>query len=99
LFVGTRCVLICLLGTKILLRENSFQVSETVSVHCGVFNENGGFSISDEDNKYMRSCKIVVSACAFGPLVGEITFTNPLDCLRHQLKRFVNLILLNSFNF
>ncbi|CAF1708561.1 unnamed protein product, partial [Brassica napus] len=67
------------------------QVSETVSVHCGVFNENGGFSISDEDNKYMRSCKIVVSACAFGPLVGEITFTNPLDCLRHQLKRFATL--------
>ena len=86
LFVGTRCVLICLLGTKILLRENSFQVitwyhsmlldcwvlfccdqvSETVSVHIGFFNENGGFRISDEDKKFMRGCQIVVSTCAFG---------------------------------
>ncbi|KAG2239122.1 hypothetical protein Bca52824_089982 [Brassica carinata] len=41
-------------------------VSETVSVHCGFFNENGGFRISDEDKKFMRSCQIVVSTCAFG---------------------------------
>uniref|UniRef100_A0A1J3D3P7 TOD1/MUCI70 glycosyltransferase-like domain-containing protein n=1 Tax=Noccaea caerulescens TaxID=107243 RepID=A0A1J3D3P7_NOCCA len=47
-------------------RENSFQVSETVSVHCGFFNENGGFRISDEDNKFMQTCQVVVSTCAFG---------------------------------
>ncbi|KAG2327846.1 hypothetical protein Bca52824_010574 [Brassica carinata] len=41
-------------------------VSETVSVHCGFFNENGGFRISDEDKKFMQSCQIVVSTCAFG---------------------------------
>ncbi|RID49838.1 hypothetical protein BRARA_H00610 [Brassica rapa] len=33
----------------------------------------------------MQSCQIVVSAYAFG---GEITLTNLLECLRHQLKRF-----------
>ncbi|KAF2549729.1 hypothetical protein F2Q68_00033544 [Brassica cretica] len=59
LFVGTGRVLICLPGTRSLLRESSFQVSEKVSVHF--------------------------SACAFG---GEITLTNLLECLRHQLKRF-----------
>ena len=42
------------------------QVSETVSVHIGFFNENGGFRISDEDKKFMRGCQIVVSTCAFG---------------------------------
>ncbi|KAH0859027.1 hypothetical protein HID58_087288 [Brassica napus] len=47
-------------------RENSFQVSETVSVHCGFFNENGGFRIKDEDKKFMQSCQVVVSTCAFG---------------------------------
>ncbi|KAL0710422.1 hypothetical protein Bca4012_017400 [Brassica carinata] len=47
-------------------RENSFQVSETVSVHCGFFSENGGFRISDEDKKFMQSCQVVVSTCAFG---------------------------------
>ncbi|XP_009132681.1 uncharacterized protein LOC103857257 [Brassica rapa] len=47
-------------------RETSFQVSETVSVHCGFFNENGGFRIEDEDKKFMRSCQVVVSTCAFG---------------------------------
>ncbi|CAH2070401.1 unnamed protein product [Thlaspi arvense] len=47
-------------------RENSFKVSETVSVHCGFFNVNGGFRISDEDNKFMQSCQVVVSTCAFG---------------------------------
>ncbi|ESQ43494.1 hypothetical protein EUTSA_v10013482mg [Eutrema salsugineum] len=47
-------------------RENSFQVRETVSVHCGFFNENGGFRISDEDKKFMKSCEVVVSTCAFG---------------------------------
>ncbi|KAG2292834.1 hypothetical protein Bca52824_039503 [Brassica carinata] len=35
--------------------DSSSFVSETVSVHCGVFNENGGFSISDEDNN-LRMC-------------------------------------------
>ncbi|KAG2324606.1 hypothetical protein Bca52824_007334 [Brassica carinata] len=69
-------------------RENSFEVSETVSVYCGIFNENGGFIISDEDKKYMRSCQIVVSACAFG---GGDNLTNLLECLRHQLKRLATL--------
>lgn len=35
-------------------------------MHCGFFNENGGFRISDEDNKFMQTCQVVVSTCAFG---------------------------------
>ncbi|KAG2244687.1 hypothetical protein Bca52824_093455 [Brassica carinata] len=69
-------------------RKNNFEVSDTVSLHCGIFNENGGFIISDEDKKYMRNCQIVVSACAFG---GGDNLTNLLECLRHQLKRFAML--------
>ncbi|WZY86711.1 hypothetical protein YC2023_033095 [Brassica napus] len=46
--------------------DSSSHVSESVSVHSGFFNENGGFRISDEDKKFMRGCQIVVSTCAFG---------------------------------
>ncbi|KAL1198746.1 putative hexosyltransferase MUCI70 [Cardamine amara subsp. amara] len=47
-------------------RENSFQIRETISVHCGFFNENGGFKISDKDKRFMQTCEVVVSTCAFG---------------------------------
>ena len=42
------------------------QVNETVNVHCGFYSDNGGFKISEEDKRYMRTCKVVVSTCAFG---------------------------------
>ena len=38
----------------------------TVNVHCGFYSDNGGFKMSDEDRRYMRACKVVVSTCAFG---------------------------------
>jgi len=41
-------------------------VNETVSVHCGFYSDNGGFKISEEDRRYIRACKVVVSTCAFG---------------------------------
>uniref|UniRef100_A0A803NXA5 TOD1/MUCI70 glycosyltransferase-like domain-containing protein n=1 Tax=Cannabis sativa TaxID=3483 RepID=A0A803NXA5_CANSA len=47
-------------------RDNSFKVNATAAVHCGFYNQNGGFKISDEDRDYMLSCKAVVSTCAFG---------------------------------
>ncbi|WVZ68836.1 hypothetical protein U9M48_017724 [Paspalum notatum var. saurae] len=47
-------------------REESFKANETVNVHCGFYSDNGGFKISDEDRKFMRTCKVVVSTCAFG---------------------------------
>ncbi|POO03194.1 hypothetical protein TorRG33x02_012550 [Trema orientale] len=47
-------------------RENSFKESDTASVHCGFYSENGGFKISSEDREYMLNCKVVVSTCAFG---------------------------------
>lgn len=43
-----------------------FQVNETTEIHCGFYNENGGFRILDEDKSYMQDCKVVVSTCAFG---------------------------------
>ncbi|KAL5777914.1 hypothetical protein ACOSP7_010840 [Xanthoceras sorbifolium] len=47
-------------------RQKSFEVNETAEVHCGFYNENGGFKISDEDKSYMQNCEVVVSTCAFG---------------------------------
>uniref|UniRef100_A0A5B7AQM4 TOD1/MUCI70 glycosyltransferase-like domain-containing protein n=1 Tax=Davidia involucrata TaxID=16924 RepID=A0A5B7AQM4_DAVIN len=47
-------------------REKSFKVNEATMVHCGFYSENGGFKISDEDKNYMKTCKVVVSTCAFG---------------------------------
>lgn len=43
-----------------------FQVRETAAVHCGFYSEKGGFKISEDDRNYMRTCKAVVSTCAFG---------------------------------
>ncbi|KAJ1285387.1 hypothetical protein BS78_03G276000 [Paspalum vaginatum] len=47
-------------------REESFKVNETVNVHCGFYSDNGGFKISDEDRRFMQTCKVVVSTCTFG---------------------------------
>ncbi|CAA0813317.1 Protein of unknown function (DUF616 [Striga hermonthica] len=47
-------------------REKSFKVTERAEVHCGFYCERGGFRISDEDKRYMETCKVVVSTCAFG---------------------------------
>lgn len=35
-------------------------------VHCGFYSENGGFKISDEDKKFLQTCQVAVSTCAFG---------------------------------
>lgn len=41
-------------------------MTEKAKVHCGFYSEIGGFRISDEDKSYMKTCKVVVSTCAFG---------------------------------
>ncbi|CAH8263658.1 unnamed protein product [Arabidopsis lyrata] len=64
-------------------------VRETVSLHCGFFNANGGFRILDKDKRFMQTCEVVVSTCAFGG--GDKIFMNLLECLRHQVKRFAML--------
>ncbi|CAO2838965.1 unnamed protein product [Amaranthus hypochondriacus] len=51
---------------SLVQRELSFKVTETPIVHCGFYSEAGGFKISSEDIKYMQTCKVVVSTCAFG---------------------------------
>ncbi|KAI4388408.1 hypothetical protein MLD38_000736 [Melastoma candidum] len=47
-------------------REESFQVKETVQVHCGFYSESGGYKISEEDKNFMENCVAVVATCAFG---------------------------------
>lgn len=37
-----------------------------IDVHCGFYNENGGFKVSDEDMSYMERFEILVSTCSFG---------------------------------
>ncbi|XP_050387741.1 probable hexosyltransferase MUCI70 [Argentina anserina] len=47
-------------------RGEMFKVNETVTINCGFYSESGGFRITNEDKKYMQSCDIVISTCAFG---------------------------------
>jgi hypothetical protein len=56
----------------------------TVSVHCGFYSDNGGFKISDEDKRYMRACKYVVSTCAFG---GGDNLYQPIGMVNSSIGR------------
>nr|CAB3493080.1 unnamed protein product [Digitaria exilis] len=47
-------------------REESFKIKESVTVHCGFYDESGGFRVSSVDKEYMRYCEVVVATCAFG---------------------------------
>ncbi|KAK8353227.1 hypothetical protein E1A91_D03G126300v1 [Gossypium mustelinum] len=58
-------------------------------VHCGFYNENGGFKISDEDKSYMQSCKVAVSICAFG---GGDDLYQPIGMSEASLKKIVQQI-------
>ncbi|KAK6938757.1 Protein of unknown function DUF616 [Dillenia turbinata] len=65
-------------------RDKSFEVKETAAVHCGFFSENGGFKISEEDKSYMKTCKVVVSTCAFG---GGDNLYQPIGMSEASLKK------------
>ncbi|CAN6924639.1 unnamed protein product, partial [Brassica oleracea] len=86
LFVGTERVLICLLRTRLLQRESSFQANTCFGA-LWVFNENEGFRILDENKKYMRSFQIVVSACAFG---GGDNLDQPIGMSKASTQKFFN---------
>ncbi|RDY04717.1 hypothetical protein CR513_11539 [Mucuna pruriens] len=65
-------------------RDKSFEVKETMMVHCGFYSVNGGFKISDEDKSYMQGCKVVVSTCAFG---GGDDLYQPIGMSKASLKK------------
>ncbi|KAG2390423.1 uncharacterized protein HKW66_Vig0221710 [Vigna angularis] len=65
-------------------RDRSFEVKETMTVHCGFFSVNGGFKISDQDKSYMQGCKVVVSTCAFG---GGDDLYQPIGMSEASLKK------------
>ncbi|XP_020093188.1 uncharacterized protein LOC109713489 isoform X2 [Ananas comosus] len=65
-------------------REASFKVNETAVVHCGFYSDNGGFKISDEDKNYMKTCKAVVSTCAFG---GGDDLYQPIGMTEASIKK------------
>lgn len=65
-------------------RERSFKVTTTPVIHCGFYSESGGFKISDEDKKYMETCKVVVSTCAFG---GGDDLYQPIGMSSASLKK------------
>ncbi|KAG4953482.1 hypothetical protein AAZX31_14G075700 [Glycine max] len=65
-------------------RDQSFEVKETLAVHCGFYSVNGGFKISDEDKSYMQGCKVVVSTCAFG---GGDDLYQPIGMSEASLKK------------
>lgn len=64
------------------------QVTETPIVHCGFYSEAGGFKISSEDIKYMQTCKVVVSTCAFG---GGDDLYQPIGMSKTSLQKVCNL--------
>lgn len=69
----------------------SFQVNETVELHCGFYSENGGFQISKDDKEYMQTCKVVVSTCAFG---GGDDLYQPIGMTEASLmKVLINVII------
>ncbi|KAI3986071.1 hypothetical protein MKX01_039153 [Papaver californicum] len=65
-------------------REQSSKVSETAEMHCGFYNENGGYRISNEDRAYMQTCKVVVSTCTFG---GGDDLYHPIGMSEPSLKK------------
>ncbi|RZB67981.1 hypothetical protein D0Y65_038002 [Glycine soja] len=67
-------------------RDQSFEVKETLAVHCGFYSVNGGFKISDEDKSYMQGCKVVVSTCAFG---GGDDLYQPIGMSEASLKKVI----------
>ncbi|KAG6711544.1 hypothetical protein I3843_05G053000 [Carya illinoinensis] len=72
----------------ILEREQSYKVNETAVVHCGFYSENGGFKITDEDKRYMQSCEVVVSTCAFG---GGDNLYQPIGMSETSLRKVITL--------
>lgn len=72
-----------------------FQVNETAVVNCGFYSERGGFEISDEDKSYMRTCKAVVSTCAFG---GGDDLHQPIGMTEASLRK-VNFRIKNTYLF
>lgn len=64
------------------------QVNETAVVHCGFYSENGGFKITEEDKRYMRSCEVVVSTCAFG---GGDDLYQPMGMSETSLRKVMTL--------
>ncbi|TVU44817.1 hypothetical protein EJB05_04277 [Eragrostis curvula] len=65
-------------------REESFKVKESVTVHCGFYNENGGFRVSDVDKEYMRSCEVLVATCAFG---GGDDLHQPIGMTENSIRK------------
>ncbi|XP_020961857.1 uncharacterized protein LOC107610162 isoform X2 [Arachis ipaensis] len=65
-------------------RDTSFEIKESMMVHCGFYSLNGGFKISDEDKTYMHACKVVVSTCAFG---GGDDLYQPIGMSEASLKK------------
>lgn len=60
------------------------QMKKSVTVHCGFYNENGGFRVSDVDREYMRSCEVVVATCAFG---GGDDLHQPIGMTKNSIRK------------
>ncbi|XP_066331107.1 probable hexosyltransferase MUCI70 [Miscanthus floridulus] len=65
-------------------RQESFKMKKSVTVHCGFYNENGGFRVSDVDKEYMRSCEVVVATCAFG---GGDDLHQPIGMTENSIRK------------
>lgn len=63
-------------------------MTERAEVHCGFYSDTGGFWVSDDDKSFMKTCKVVVSTCAFG---GGDDLYQPIGMSETSLRKVIIL--------
>ncbi|MCO5606081.1 hypothetical protein L7F22_060268 [Adiantum nelumboides] len=65
-------------------REQSFQVTDSMEVHCGFSVDDNTFHIEKEDRDYLHGCKAVVTTCNFG---GGDDLYQPINMTQASLSK------------
>ncbi|BFI31492.1 protein MpSRI3 [Marchantia polymorpha subsp. ruderalis] len=65
-------------------RAKTFELRDTMVVHCGFCEEGSGFDIDSTDKSFMESCIIVVVTCTFG---GGDDLYQPIGMTRLSISR------------
>lgn len=65
-------------------REQSFEVAESMEVHCGFCSDNSIFHIENEDKEFLNGCEAVVTTCNFG---GNDDLFQPINMTKATLSK------------
>ncbi|KAL2634534.1 hypothetical protein R1flu_006013 [Riccia fluitans] len=65
-------------------RTKSFEVRDTMEVHCGFCEEGSGFDVDSVDKSFMDGCTIVVVTCTFG---GGDDLYQPIGMTKSSLSK------------